>query len=184
MVKEKTIFLKTDRLVLRQWGDGDRFSFAQMNCDPDVMKYFPRPLTSVESDALLDKFAARINNNGFGIFAVEERGSKVFVGFIGLSSPSFEMRITPCTEIAWRLHKRFWGEGYATEGAGKVLEFAFDFLGLGEVVSFASRINQRSINVMERIGMKHDPADDFDHPVIKPDDPLCRHVLYRKKRSG
>jgi hypothetical protein len=59
------------------------------------------------------------------------------------------------------------------------LAVAFDQIGLREVVSFTSTVNGQSQAVMRRLGMTHDPADDFDHPRVPPGSPLRRHVLYR-----
>ena len=85
-------------------------------------------------------------------------------------------------EIGWRLGADHWGHGYATEGARAALAFAFEVLGLEEIVSFTVPANARSRRVMERIGMTHAPADDFDHPLVPAGHPLRRHVLYRIAR--
>jgi RimJ/RimL family protein N-acetyltransferase len=86
-------------------------------------------------------------------------------------------------EVGWRLARDDWGKGYATEAACAVLAFGFDELALGEIVSFTTVFNERSQRVMERIGMTHDPADDFDHPLLAPGHPLRPHVLYRLHRT-
>jgi RimJ/RimL family protein N-acetyltransferase len=104
----------------------------------------------------------------------------VFVGFVGLSEPDFDALFTPAVEVGWRLGREHWGHGYATEGARAAIAFAFDELGLREIVSFTAASNDRSRRVMERLGMTHDAADDFDHPSLAPGHPLRRHVLYRK----
>jgi RimJ/RimL family protein N-acetyltransferase len=59
--------------------------------------------------------------------------------------------------------------------------FGFDELGLDEIVSFTSVVNEPSRRVMKRLGMTHDPQEDFDHPSVS-DGPLRRHVLYRLRR--
>jgi ribosomal-protein-alanine N-acetyltransferase len=86
-------------------------------------------------------------------------------------------------EIGWRIARAWWGQGYATEGARAALEAAFTQLGLDEIVSLTVAANTRSRRVMERIGMSHDPADDFDHPRLAQGHPLRRHVLYRIDRA-
>jgi len=106
-----------------------------------------------------------------------------FIGFVGLSVPSFTSHFTPCVEIGWRLAKEYWGNGYASEAAVACLRFGFEKLTLKQIVAFTAPLNKRSIAVMERIGMSRNPADDFDHPNIPPGDPLQRHVLYRMNRS-
>jgi RimJ/RimL family protein N-acetyltransferase len=105
---------------------------------------------------------------------------------VALVSPrlAFNAHFTPAAEIGWRLARGQWGKGYATEGARAALAFGFDKLGLDEIVSFTAVINLRSQRVMERIGMTHDPADDFDHPRVAPGDPLRPHVLYRLRRTN
>ena len=164
--------IRTERLVLRQWREADKEPFAALNADPVVMEHFPATMTREASDAFADFNRERIAERGWGLWAVEADGA--FIGYVGLSEPGF----MPGVEIGWRLAKDAWGHGYATEAARAALDYARDELGLDEVVSFTSTTNVRSQRVMERLGMTHDPADDFDHPRV--DDPrLRRHVLYR-----
>jgi len=143
------------------------------------MEYFPSTLSRAESDALAARIDAHFSRHGFGLWAVEVPGVTPFAGFIGLSIPRFVAHFTPCVEIGWRLATAHWGRGYATEGAHAVLAFGFDTLGLDEIVSLAVVGNQRSRRVMEKIGMTHDPDDDFEHPGLPEGDPLRPHVLYR-----
>jgi RimJ/RimL family protein N-acetyltransferase len=152
-----------------------------MNADPRVMEYFPKLLTREESDTLIARIEERFEASGFGLWAVEIVESSQFAGFIGLSIPHFEAHFTRCIEIGWRLAAEFWGRGLATEGARAVLDFGFESLGLDQIVSFTTAANIRSRRVMEKLGMSHDPADDFDHPSL-PGHPLQRHVLYRINR--
>jgi RimJ/RimL family protein N-acetyltransferase len=175
--------LRTPRLVLRHWRPSDRAPFAAMNADPAVMAHFPAPLTAAESDALADAIAAHHAARGFGLWALEIPGVTPFAGFVGLSVPGFAAPFAPCVEIGWRLAAAHWGHGYATEAARAVLAHAWDALRLDEVVSFTTAGNDRSRAVMTRLGMRYDPADDFDHPRLPPGHPLRRHVLYRVARS-
>jgi RimJ/RimL family protein N-acetyltransferase len=171
--------LETERLVLRRWRHGDREPFAAMNADPGVMEHFPARLTRSESDALVDRIEASFEERGFGLWALGIAGTGEFIGFTGLSVPRFDAHFTPAVEIGWRLARPFWGYGYASEAARRVLGFAFRDLGLPGLVSFTSVTNVRSQAVMKRIGMTHDPADDFDHPGLDYGHPLRRHVLWR-----
>ena len=171
--------LRTPRLVLREWRDEDRAPFAALNADPRVMEHFPTALTREQSDTLVDALSAAMTRNGFGFWAVEVPGIASFVGFVGLSIPSFEAPFTPCVEIGWRIAYEHWDKGIATEGARASLDAAFSELGLAEVVAFTVPGNTRSRRVMERLGMRHDPRDDFDHPRVAEGHALRRHVLYR-----
>lgn len=177
------MFIKTKRLLLRPWKDNDIESFAAMNADKQVMKYFPQVLTRGESYSLLKKISTHIEKTGWGFWAVEVPGISNFIGFIGLSPVSFRAHFTPAIEIGWRLDLPYWGKGYATEGALAALKYGFEKLDLPEIVSFTAKQNAKSIAVMKRIGMHHNPPDDFDHPKLMKGDMLCRHVLYRFTRD-
>jgi ribosomal-protein-alanine N-acetyltransferase len=150
-----------------------------MNADPLVMEHFPERLSRRQSDELIEKIEAGFEAHGYGLWALELRESGEFVGFTGLAKPAFDAHFTPAVEIGWRLAHSAWGEGYATEAARAALAFGFEEAGLAEIVSFTTVANARSRAVMERIGMAHDPADDFDHPGIPVGHPQSRHVLYR-----
>ena len=175
--------IATERLVLRRWREDDREPFARMNADPRVMEFFLAPLTRAQSDAMIDTIEARFGDRGYSLWAAELRMTGEFTGFIGLSVPAFQAHFTPCVEIGWRLAAEHWGKGLATEGARAVARYAFEVLGLDEIVSFTSEVNLRSRRVMEKIGMGRDPRDDFDHPKMARRHPLERHVLYRLKRE-
>lgn len=177
------IHLATDRLLLRDWSGDDAAPFAALNADPEVMEFFPKPLSRAESDGLMASAEAAIAANGFGLYAIEVKETGAFIGFVGLATPRFEAHFTPAIEIGWRLTRSAWGQGLATEAAHAVLDHAFGPLGLGALVSFTTVGNLRSRSVMERIGMTRDPADDFMHPSLPSDHPLAPHVLCRINRE-
>lgn len=173
----------TERLSLRKWRESDRESFARMNADPAVMEHFPALLSREESDALVDRAEAHLELHGFGPWAAELRETEDFIGYIGLVIPHFEAAFTPCVEIGWRLARGYWGKGLATEGARALVRHGFEVQRLLELVSFTVPANLRSIRVMQKLGMTHDPRDNFDHPSILEGHPLRLHVLYRLKRE-
>lgn len=168
--------VRTPRLLLRRWREEDRVPFADLNADPVVMEHFPAPLSRADSDALVDRVEADLDARGYGLWAVEADGR--FVGFTGLQVPRAALPVGPCVEVGWRLARAAWGHGYATEAAAAAIVDART-RGVGEVVSFTATTNLRSARVMQRLGMTHDPADDFDHPSVPVGSPLRRHLLYR-----
>ena len=174
------MLLATPRLRLRPWRESDLAPFAAMNADPLVMEHFAAPLSRQESDAYARRMQAAIEERGWGNWALEVIGGEPFVGFTGLSAPSFEAHFMPCTEIGWRLARSAWGQGLATEAARAALDFGFGELGLAEIVSFTALGNARSVAVMERLGMRRD--GEFDHPRFPDGHRLRRHVLYRISR--
>jgi RimJ/RimL family protein N-acetyltransferase len=158
--------LRTERLILRGWGEKDRVPFAELSADSEVMEHFPARLTRAESNAFVDRAVRHFDEHGFGLWAVEaEEG---FIGFTGLALPRFRVgwmhdREQPVVEVGWRLRRSAWGRGYATEAAEACLRYAFDHLGREEVVSFTVVGNIRSRAVMERLGMRQIAT--YDHPV-------------------
>ncbi|WP_417667837.1 GNAT family N-acetyltransferase [Roseibium sp.] len=179
------IKLETDRLFLRPWEEKDRQAFAEMNADPEVMRYFPSVLNTSESDKLYDKAIALTHDDGFCFSPVEAKATGQFLGFVGLSVPRFDkpLPFLPCVEVGWRLIREAWGKGYATEAASAWLRFGFETLSLDEIVSFTTVTNIPSQRVMERLGMTRDRADDFLHPALTDGHPLHQHVLYRLDRD-
>jgi len=173
------VILSGARVILRPWRDEDRAAFAAMNADARVMAFFPKRLRRAESDTIVDGIEAHFAAHGFGLWAVEVPGLTPFIGFTGLAVPRFSAAFTPCVEIGWRLAFEHWGRGYATEAARLALAHGFEAAGLAEIVSFTTVANLRSRAVMERLGMRRDPADDFDHPSLPDGHPLKPHVLYR-----
>lgn len=171
--------LSGKRVCLRRWREADREAFAAMNADPRVMEFFRSTLSRAESDAMVDYIEKHFSENHFGLWAVEVPDVAPFIGFAGLNWARFAAHFTPCVEIGWRLACNYWGHGYTTEAARLALNHGFGTLALSEIVSFTSTANRRSRAVMERLGMRRDAADDFDHPSMPEGHPLRRHVLYR-----
>lgn len=176
--------LRTERLVLRAWRDEDLEPFVSLNSDPEVMRFMPKLLNREECVARIQSIRDHFREHGFGLWAVEVRNVTPLIGFVGLSIPRFEAPFMPCVEIGWRLARDAWGQGFATEAARAAVTFGFHELGLQEILSFTVPDNVRSRRVMERLGMAHDPAGDFGHPLLAEGHPLRKHVLYRLPRPA
>ena len=168
-------------MQLRQWSSADIEPFAAMNADAGVMEFFPKCLDAAESLAVFCRLTRWIEEHGWGLWAVEI--DHEFAGFTGLAVPGFEARFTPCIEIGWRFHRRFWGHGYGLEAARMALRFAFESLQLREVVSFTAQLNERSQRLMRRLGMTQSLAEDFDHPLLPVGHALRHHVLFRIRNT-
>ena len=154
-------YIETPRLILRDWKEEDIPVFAGLNSNDQVMEFFLKKLSYQET---LD-FYNRIR---------KEFASR---GYVGLHDITFDVDFAPAVEIGWRLIPEVWNQGYATEAASACLEYAKKTLGLKELYSFTSLPNKRSERVMQKIGMVK--SKEFDHPLVSPDHPLCRHVLYK-----
>lgn len=173
--------IETKRLILRTWEDNDADVLVKINQDPKVIEFLRGTMTLVEVRNFV-----HANNHCFEkekqcFFAATLKETKELIGFIGLSSLTFEAHFSPCVEIGWRLSSVHWGKGYATEGAKAVLQYGFNQQGLNEIISFTVPTNLRSIRVMEKIGMQRDMKGDFLHPKLPADHKLSQHILYRKQ---
>ncbi len=170
------IYMETPRLRLRDWEETDLEPFRRLNADEEVMAYFPKTLSTEETNAFYKSIVSEFKECGFGLYAVEVKESKAFIGFIGFHRATFEADFTPCIEIGWRLKQEAWGKGYATEGAEACLQYGFNKLGLRDVYSFTADVNAPSKNVMIKLGMSF--IKTFDHPNVEEGSPLNKHVLF------
>jgi ribosomal-protein-alanine N-acetyltransferase len=157
-------------------------AFAEQNADPIVMRFLDGALSREQSDAYVDRAEAHLTDHGFCKWAVEAPGVSPFVGAVGLSHVRFQASFTPAVEVAWRLNRRYWGRGYATEAAQAAIDDGFGRIGLSFIVAMTVLGNSPSMRVMERLGMTR--TIEFDHPGYHDGHPLCRHVLYHLKSAG
>jgi RimJ/RimL family protein N-acetyltransferase len=170
--------IETERLILRPFREEDREPFAAMNADPRVGDWLGGVADRAASDAMIDRVTAHIGKHGFGFFAAERKADHRLVGAIGLMVMADDLPAAGSIELGWRLHPHAQGCGLATEGALAARDWAFAHLAVDEVIAITAQTNLRSQAVMRKIGMRHDPARDFDHPRLAADHPLRRHVLF------
>ena len=170
------VYMEMPRLLLRHWREADVEPFAWMNADPEVMRFFPEPYSREKSNCFSMNILREFSDYGYGLYAVEEKATGLFMGYTGFHRMELELDFCPCTEIGWRLDKDFWDKGYATEGAKACLEHGFSRLGFDTVYSFTSRVNLPSERVMKKIGMRMERH--FEHPGVPQNHPLRPHILY------
>jgi RimJ/RimL family protein N-acetyltransferase len=176
--------LETERLVLRPWRDADLEPFAAMSADPEVMAHFPATLDRAGTEAFVARIHARAAEDGIAFQPIERRADGAFLGFAGLARVRAPEALAGAVEIGWRLARPYWGMGYATEAAAAWRDAGFARLGLSELVAFTATGNLPSQAVARRIGMRHDPTRDFDHPALPEGHRLRRHLLFAMARPG
>lgn len=182
MIPPESPYLFTSaRLGFRNWQEADIKPMAAINADPSVMEFFPTVKTYEETAGFILRMQQQFAEKGYCYFAVDRLNDHTFIGFIGLSWQTFEADFTPCADIGWRLARTAWGKGYATEGARRCLEYAFNELQLNNVLSMAPKLNIRSEEVMKKIGMQK--VKDFTHPLLLQDERLKTCVLYKIENS-
>lgn len=179
-MKKKYIF-KSERLGFRNWTKNDITEFAKINSDPEVMEHFPKLLNEKETSEFIDRLIDHYDRNGYNYFATEVINSREFIGFIGLAYQEYPSDFTPAVDIGWRLKKNAWGKGYATEGAKRCLEFAFEELNLDTIIATCTEQNSKSENVMEKIGMIK--IGTFNHPKLKEYPEYEKCICYGTNKS-
>nr|WP_302829653.1 GNAT family N-acetyltransferase [uncultured Bacteroides sp.] len=170
------IYIETPRLLLRDWEEKDLKPFSDMNKDSLVMEFFLKKLTEDESLDFYDRIRNEFLQCGYGLYAVELKEDRSFMGYTGFHNITFEVDFAPAVEIGWRLRQEYWNKGYATEAAKACLDYAEKHLPFTTVYSFTSLPNIRSERVMQKIGMKK--IKEFPHPSVPDGHPLKEHVLY------
>lgn len=175
--------IETERLILRAFTDEDRAPFAAINGDPRVSDWLGGPIDPAASDAIIDRVNVQIAEHGHGFFAAERKADGRLIGMIGIRAQT-DAPPAPCLELGWRLAVEAQGLGFATEGAQATLVWGFANRDVAEILAWTAHNNLRSQAVMTRIGMRHDPTRDFDHPVLGADHPLRRHVVFAAGRPG
>lgn len=171
--------LETERLIIREWEPRDRKPYVDIVTDPEVRRFYFDVPTREEADRMLDRFIEFYQRDGFGLLAVERKSDGALLGDVGIIPVSMDIRGKPPVEIGWLLGKQYWGNGYAPEAAEAWIDYAFDVLDLDEVVAWTTATNLPSQRVMQKLGMRTSPEDNFVQPKAPPGHPLGPHVLYR-----
>jgi RimJ/RimL family protein N-acetyltransferase len=179
---QKAYLFTSERMGFRLWREDDLEEFAKLNADKAVMEHFPKTLTLEESKQLIERLKAQYAENGFTYYATDLLKTGELIGMIGLAYQTYPSEFTPAIDIGWRLKKDVWGNGYATEGATKCLEFAFNELMIDQVIAVCTLTNYQSENVMKKLGMKK--LGEFNHPKLSNRPELERHVCYEIKRKA
>lgn len=146
--------LETERLRLRQLSLADEPFILKMGKDPDVMRFITNGETknAEESKADLKRWIGYGDNGKTGIWAAEVKATGAFLGWFCLKS----LDDTDEIEIGYRFLKEHWGNGYATEGAKRLLQYGFEELKLERIVAVAIKENLASTRVMEKIGLSYE----------------------------
>ncbi len=157
------MLIQTGRLRLRPWRETDRDSFATMNTDSEVMADLGGTLSRAQSDAKFDRFVTAFEQHGYCRWALENHDGD-FLGYTGLMPHGMDHPLGVHSDIGWRLVRRAWGHGYATEAARAALQDVFVRTELSEALAYTSPTNTRSMAVMERLGLERAPSRDCSFP--------------------
>jgi [ribosomal protein S5]-alanine N-acetyltransferase len=144
------ITLETSRLLMREFREEDAIGMYELNSDPDVIRYTgDDPFASVEAaHAFIRKYDA-YSTTGCGRLTILLKGTMQYAGWCGLKYDPASSE----TDLGFRLNKKFWNNGYATEASLRCVEFGLTELKLDKIVGRAMQENNASINVLKKVGM-------------------------------
>lgn len=164
------------RLGFRTWEASDLDCLHKINTDERVMEFFPAIATRSETLSFMDRMQQQYAQKGYCYFAVDKLEDQSCIGFIGLSEQNYPADFTPCVDIGWRICSQEWNKGYATEGALRCMDYAFNVLNLDTVYAVAPMINVKSEHIMIRIGMEK--WGEFQHPKLSDHPRLQKCIVY------
>lgn len=175
------IVAETDRLILREWGEGDADRFYEIMNEPEVMRWLGGTQSREEWDAAHERILGYQRDYGFTFWIVERKADGEVLGFCGLkraNAPGADA-IADDVEIGWRLRQGAWGKGYAKEAAIASLDLAFGQFGAPYVIAMTALNNLPSQGLMKRLGMVRREDLDFSHQAFPTDSPVNPQIIYR-----
>jgi RimJ/RimL family protein N-acetyltransferase len=142
--------LETERLTLRPFGEADVQAYFELSQDPDVMRYVGdrRVPTFQETWRAVAGLIGHWAMRGYGQWAIEERSSGQLIGRTGIINPAD----WPGPELGYLLGRAWWGRGYATEAAQAAMDWGFEQIRFGDLLSLIDPDNDASIAVATRLG--------------------------------
>lgn len=168
--RDMTVFLTTERLVLRRFTEADVDHLVELDGDPEVMRHLTggraTPREVVERELLPLYFEHYRRFGDLGWWAAEERAGGAFLGWFEFRPPDPQDRGE--VELGYRLRRPAWGRGYATEGARALIHRGFTGLGVQRVVAYTMAVNEGSRRVMEKAGLRYVRTFQEEYPEPLP----------------
>jgi len=150
------IFIETERFILREILPTDVEGMYELDSDSEVHKYLGnKPITTKEQANDVIKFIRQqYIDYGIGRWAIIDKKTNKLIGWTGLKYVTNEVNHhINYYDLGYRLIKKYWGQGIASETAIASLEYAFDKLNLTEVYASASCENEGSNKILKKIGL-------------------------------
>jgi [ribosomal protein S5]-alanine N-acetyltransferase len=146
------MILETDRLIVRKFIEDDLEAFSLIMANPLVMRFSIKgPLSKDQTKEMLKHITGNYDNVGYGLYAVVDKAEHSLLGYVGLMRQNIDYEEK--TELGYRIDPKYWGKGFATEASLAICQYAFDQLGIKELISIIDPQNIRSIEVAKRVGM-------------------------------
>jgi RimJ/RimL family protein N-acetyltransferase len=156
--------LETDRLLMRPFERDDRDALVELHREESFWWYpLRRGMSRAETAGFLDRVLSAYDSDEVSLHALVVRSTGSFIGWAGLSNPTFLPEVLPAIEVGWRLATAARGWGYATEAGAAAIRWGFDSLGLTEILSILEPDNLASGGVMDQLGFG--PGFTTTHPT-------------------
>jgi len=146
--------IETTRLLLRMMRKDDIYSFLKIFTDENVMKSFNlRSFSRLQMENWMDRNLSHQKKYGYGLYSVILKSNEELIGDCGFEHTEFEDK--KCVELGYDFLSEYWNQGYATEAARAILDYAIEKLQIDKSVicSFIRIHNKASQRVSEKIGM-------------------------------
>jgi RimJ/RimL family protein N-acetyltransferase len=159
-------YLETKRLILREFKKEDIKNLHSLNSDPQVMQWLtngvPTELSEVENRVNEVVLMAKRYQHKFGFWSVIEKESGEYLGWFHLKPDRNEPDNLKKVELGFRFFRKYWGNGFATEGSKSLIQKAFREFEVEEIFATAMKKNIASRKVLEKLGFKfsHEYYDD------------------------
>ena len=161
MVPKVGVVLETERLLLRVFCPGDLDAFAEIEADPEVMRFYPSgPRPREWAERGVRYFIRTQERHGFSPWAVIHKADGCFIGYCGLVPQIIDAQEE--VEVGYKLARAYWGMGLAMEAARACRDWGFTHLPVPRLVSIIDPANAASIRVAQKNGMQHEKDADYD----------------------
>ena len=153
-------FLETKRLALKPIALSELDDLYALRSDPDVMRYIGKLQTREEVRDFIKLGQDYFDKYGLDFFSVFDKNTAEFIGQAGLFHFAFDTSQSDI-ELAYRIHKKFWGQGYATEAAKALIKYGFEQLSLAKIMAMHHPDNLASQRVIEKSGLQYTKMIDY-----------------------
>jgi len=159
------VYIETNRLILREIEENDLQGIFELDSDPEVHRYLgKKPIkTMQESRAIIAYIRKQYEEHGIGRWAIIDKRTNEFIGWAGLKYETQVRKDLPYYDLGYRLKRKFWGKGIATETALETLNHGFHTMNLEKIYAGAHVENIASNKVLQKVGLKFIETFEYDH---------------------
>ena len=158
------VHIETDRFIIRELEEYDAEGIFELDSDPEVHEFLgKKPIKTIdEAYKVIDFIRKQYVSNGIGRWAIIDKKTEDFIGWTGLKYEKGLRKEFNYYDLGYRLRKKYWGKGIATETAIESLKYGFQILGLKEIGAAADVNHLVSNKILKKIGLKFIETFDYE----------------------